>query len=158
MGAIKDSMKIVEMSEHEIDTLKAIIDAFDLSDEDKTAITYGLNLIVWLPKLILEQRISLHRLRLMLFGKAAPAKKSANSNDKNTGNNKKSEDKQICSDNDKSANDEDLDLIAPSDSDDTSQKSGRTGRRPHTEYKGFCRKKMTAELKLVPSRVWVRII
>ena len=51
MGAIKDSMKIVEMSEHEIDTLKAIIDELDLSDENKAAITYGLNLIVWLPNL-----------------------------------------------------------------------------------------------------------
>jgi len=108
MGAIKDSMKIVEMSEHEIDALKKIIDELDLSDGDKAAITYGLNLIVWLPKLILEQRISLHRLQLMLFGKAAPAKQSANSNDKNTGNNKGSEDNQVSSDNDKSANDEDL--------------------------------------------------
>ena len=64
------------MSEQEIDALKAIIDELDLSDEDKAAITYGLNLIVWLPKLILEARSSLHRLQLMLFGKAAPTKKS----------------------------------------------------------------------------------
>ena len=44
MGAIKDSIKIVEMSEHEVDTFKAIIDELDLSDEDKAAINYGLNL------------------------------------------------------------------------------------------------------------------
>ena len=134
MGAIKDSMKIVEMSEHEIDTLKAIIDELDLSDENKAAITYGLNLIVWLPKLILEQRISLHRLQLMLFGKAAPAKNLANTNDKNTGNNKGLEDNQVSSGNDKSANDADLAAIAAKDTDDEPPKSGRNGRKPHTDY------------------------
>lgn len=134
MGAIKDSMKIIEMSEQEIDTLKAIIDEFALSDEDKTAITYGLNLIVWLPKLILEQRISLYRLQLMLFGKAAPAKKSASNKDKNASN-KRAEDNQVPSDNDTSANDEDLELTAASDLDDEPEKSGRTGRKPHTDYK-----------------------
>ena len=76
MGAIKDSMKIIEMSEQEIDALKAIIDELNLPEENKAAITYGLNLIIWLPKLILEQRISLHRLQLMLFGKATSAKSS----------------------------------------------------------------------------------
>ncbi len=70
-------------------------------DEDKDAITYGLNLIIRLPKLILEQRISLHRLQLMLFGKAASTRKSKDSNDNKTGNNKKPEDEE-------SANDEDL--------------------------------------------------
>ena len=52
MGAINDSIKIIEMSEQGIDALKAIIDELALSDKDKAAITYGLNLIVWLPKLI----------------------------------------------------------------------------------------------------------
>lgn len=137
MGAIKDSMKIVEMSEQEIDTLKAIIDELDLSNEDKAAITYGLNLIVWLPKLILEQRISLHRLQLMLFGKATPAKKPASSKDKNTDNNNRSKDNQTHLDNDTSANDEDLDITAASDLDDESEKSGRTGRKPHTDYKAI---------------------
>jgi len=134
MGAIKDSMKIVEMSEHEIDALKAIIDELDLSDEDKAAISYGLNLIVWLPKLILEQRISLHRLQLMLFGKAAPAKKSANSNGKNTANNKGFEDNQVSSGSDKSANDEYLAPVVVPDTDDEPLKSGRSGRKPHTDY------------------------
>ena len=107
MGAIKDSMKIIEMSEQEIDALKAIIDELDLSDENKAAMTYGLNLIIWLPKLILEQRILLHRLQLMLFGKAT------------------------------SANYADLDITSTSDVDDKPQKSGRTGRKPHTEYKAI---------------------
>lgn len=137
MGAIKDSMKIIEMSEQEIDALKAVIDELDLSDENKAAITYGLNLIVWLPKLILEQRISLHRLQLMLFGKAALAKKSKNGNDNKTGNNTKSEDDQASLDNEESANDEDLDIAATSGLDDESPKSGRNGRRPHTDYKAI---------------------
>jgi len=46
MGAIKDSMKIIEMSEQEIDALKISIDELRLSDEHKAAITYGLNLII----------------------------------------------------------------------------------------------------------------
>ena len=37
MGAIKDSMKIIEMSEQEIDALKTIIDGLKLSDEHKAA-------------------------------------------------------------------------------------------------------------------------
>ena len=135
MGAMKDSMKTVEMSEQEIDALKTVIDELDLSNEDKAAITYGLNLIGWLPKLILEQRISLHRLQLMLFGKAAPAKKPASSKDKNTDNNNRSKDNETHSDNDTSANDEDLDITAASDLDNESEKSGRTGRKPHTDYK-----------------------
>jgi len=137
MGAIKDSMKIIEMSEQEIDALKAIIDELDLSDENKAAITYGLNLIVWLPKLILEQRISLHRLQLMLFGKAAMTKKSKNGNDNKTGNDKKLEDDQASLENEESANDEDLDITTTSDLDDEPQTSGRTGRKPHTDYKAI---------------------
>ena len=137
MGAIKDSIKIIEKSEQEIDALKVIIDGLDLSDEDKSAVTYGLNLIIWLPKLILEQRISLHRLQLMLFGKAASAKPSKNNNDKNTGINKKPKDNQTSSNNDKPANDEDLDLTLPSSANEERQKSGRTGRKPHTDYKAI---------------------
>ena len=108
-------MKIIEMSEQEIDALKTIIDELELTDEHKAAITYGLNLIIWLPKLILEQRISLHRLQLMLFGKAAPAKKSKNGDKKKTGNNKSSEDNQVPSDNATPANDEYLDITASPD-------------------------------------------
>ena len=44
MGVIKDSMKIIEMSEQEINVLKTIVDELDLSDEYKAAITYGLSL------------------------------------------------------------------------------------------------------------------
>ncbi len=137
MGAIKDSMKIIEMSEQEINVLKRIIDELDLSDEYKAAITYGLSLIIWLPKLILEQRISLHRLQLMLFGKAAPAKKSKNGDNKKTNNNKNPEDDHSSIDNEESANDEDLDIAATSGLDDEPPKSGRKGRRPHTDYKAI---------------------
>ncbi len=134
MGAIKDSMKIIEMSEQQIDALKEIIDELALSGEDKAAITYGLNLIIWLPKLILEQRISLHRLQLMLFGKTASAKKSKSGNDNKTGNDQKPDDNQTSLDNKESANDEDLDSTATSDLDDEPQTSGRTGRKPHKDY------------------------
>jgi hypothetical protein len=137
MGAIKDSMKIIEMSEQQIDALKATIDKLGLSDEDKAAITYGLNLIIWLPKLILEQRISLHRLQLMLFGKAAPTKKPKDGNNNKTGNNKKPEDDQVSTDKEESANDEDLNITPPMATDDEPQTSGRTGRKPHTEYKAI---------------------
>lgn len=44
MSALKDSIKIIEMSGQEIDALKAIVDKFDLSDEHKAAITYGLKI------------------------------------------------------------------------------------------------------------------
>ena len=136
MGAIKDSMKIIEMSEQEINVLKTIIDELDLSDEYKAAITYGLSLIIWLPKLILEQKISLHRLQLMLFGKAAPAKKSKKDNDKKTGSNQKPEDNESSTGKDKPANKEDLDITPCSDTDaEELGKSGRTGRKPHTDYK-----------------------
>ena len=108
----------------------AIIGELDLSDEDKAAITYGLNLIIWLPNLILEQRISHHRLQLMLFGKATSAKSSKNNSDQKNDNNKKPEDNDTPSANDKSANDEVLDITSTSDVDDEPQKSGRTGRKP----------------------------
>ena len=134
MGAIKNSIKIIEKTEQEIDALKAIIDELGLSDEDKAAVTYGLNLIIWLPKLILEQRISLHRLQLMLFGKAAPAKQSRKSNNKKTDINKNPDDKGNTPDIDKSANDEDLDIIPSSDIYAEQPRSGRTGRKPHTDY------------------------
>ena len=104
MGAIKNSIKIVEMSEHEIDALKNIINELGLSNEDKAAITYGLNLIFWLPKLILEQRISLHRLQLILFGKAAATKKSKKGTDKKTASIKKTDNKDSEVDIDISAN------------------------------------------------------
>ena len=80
------------------------------------------------------QRISLHRLQLMLFGKAAMTKKSENGNDNKIGNNKKSEDDQASLDNEESANDEDLDITAISGLDDEPPKSGLNGRRPHTDY------------------------
>ena len=131
-------MKIIEMSEQEINVLKTIVDELDLSDEYKAAITYGLSLIIWLPKLILEQRISLHRLQLMLFGKAVPAKKPKSGDNKKTDNNKNPEDDHSSIDNAESANDEDLDIIPASDVDaEEPSKSGRTGRKPHTDYKAI---------------------
>lgn len=137
MGAIKDSMKIVEMSEQAIYALKAIIDGLDLTSEDKEAINYGLNLITWLPKLLLEQRISIHRLQLMLFGKAAPIKQSKNSADKKTSSNKEVDGGELSSESDDSheaANDEDLASSKAPATDNELEESGRGGRIPHTDY------------------------
>ncbi len=58
----------------------------------------------------------------MLFGKAAPAKPPNHEDNGNT------------PDIDKSANDEDLDVIPSLDIDEEQPSSGRTGRKPHTDY------------------------
>lgn len=118
MGAIKDSIKIIEKSEQEIDSLKGVIDKLNLSEDDKAAIIYGLNLIISLPKLLLEQRITTHRLQQMLFGKAAPPRKSTSKCEQKSGNNNEPDGKESASDIDTPANDEDLDITAPSDTED----------------------------------------
>ncbi len=73
----------------------------------------------------------------MLFGKAASTKRSKNGDNKKNDSNQKPEDDQSSTDNEESANDEDLDIILASDVDDEPQTSGRTGRKPHTEYKAI---------------------
>ena len=68
MGQIRHSLKIIEKSEEEIDSLKSAVEALNLSDDEKETLIYRLYLIVWLPKLILEQAISMFRLKELLFG------------------------------------------------------------------------------------------
>lgn len=69
MGAIKDAIKIVEKMPEEIEAIKADIKKTGLPDEVITVILYRLNLIEWLPKLILEQKVTISRLKELLFGK-----------------------------------------------------------------------------------------
>ena len=69
MGAIKDAIKIVEKTPEEIEAIKAEIKKSGLPDETVTMLMYGLNLILWLPKLILEQKVTISRLKDLLFGK-----------------------------------------------------------------------------------------
>ena len=67
MGQIRQSLKIIEKSEEEIDSLKSAVESLNLSDDEKETLIYGLYLIVWLPKLILEQAISMFRLKELLW-------------------------------------------------------------------------------------------
>ena len=69
VGAIKDAIKIVEKTPEEIEAIKAEIKKSGLPDETVTMLMYGLNLILWLPKLILEQKVTISRLKDLLFGK-----------------------------------------------------------------------------------------
>ena len=69
LGAIRDAIKIVEKTPEEIASIKAEIKKAGLPDEMVTVILYGLNLIEWLPKLILEQKVTISRLKELLFGK-----------------------------------------------------------------------------------------
>ena len=41
MGQIRKSLKIIEKSEEEIDSLKAAVEALNLSDDEKETIIYG---------------------------------------------------------------------------------------------------------------------
>ena len=134
MGAIKDSINIIEKTEEEVDVLKSIINELDLSDEDKAATIYGLNLIVWLPKLILEQNITIHRLQELLFGKSKQKSRSKKhkSSPETEISNSDVKDKKLNGE--LPANGEELDSPPEPVIDESSQPSGRTGRRPHTDY------------------------
>ena len=69
VSTIKDALKIVEKTPEEIEAIKQEVKKLALSDETITVIIYGLSLILWLPKLILEQKITISRLKELLFGK-----------------------------------------------------------------------------------------
>ena len=69
VGAIKDAIKIVEKTPEKIEVIKAEVQKSGLPDETVTVLMYGLNLISWLPKLILEQKVTISRLKELLFGK-----------------------------------------------------------------------------------------
>ena len=87
MGTIKDALKIVEKTPEEIEAIKQEVKRLGLSDETITVIIYGLSLILWLPKLILEQKITIYRLKELLFGKSScnsKRKKSEVTDDKSS--------------------------------------------------------------------------
>jgi len=43
MGQIRQSLKIIEKSEEEIDSLKAAVKSLNLSDDEKETLIYGRN-------------------------------------------------------------------------------------------------------------------
>ena len=90
MGTIKDALKIVEKTPEEIDAIKQEVKKLGLSDETITVILYGLSLILWLPKLILEQKVTISRLKELLFGKSSRKSKRKKSE---VPNNKVTDDK-----------------------------------------------------------------
>lgn len=69
VGAIKDAIKIVEKTPEKIEAIKAEVQNAGLPYETVTVLMYGLNLISWLPKLTLEQKVTISRLKELLFGK-----------------------------------------------------------------------------------------
>ena len=133
MGQIRHSLKIIEKSEEEIDSLKSAVEALNLSDDEKETLIYGLYLIVWLPKLILEQAISMFRLKELLFGKSTRKSSSKKSNQKIDGG-KANQNDGLEQPNESSANDELLEDPLEANDNTPPPESGRTGRIPHTDY------------------------
>ena len=137
MGSIRDAIKIVEKTPEEIEAIKAEIQKAGLPDEMMAVILYGLNLIEWLPKLIIEQKVTISRLKELLFGKKKRTiqpkdDKSKTSNaeklaTKNTDNPPASTD---------AANEENLTGSENTDTEDSNEKKKLKGhgRIPHTAY------------------------
>lgn len=88
MAGIKDTFKIINKSVDEIEKVKSDVKKSGLSEETINIIPLGLTLIIWLPKLLLEQKITLFRLKELLFGKSQKTKSKKRQNrDKNKTNN-----------------------------------------------------------------------
>ena len=143
MGSIRDAIKIVEKTPEEIEAIKADIKKTGLPDEMIAVILYGLNLIEWLPKLILEQKVTISRLKELLFGKKkrtiqpkddkSKASDEAKAAAKNTDNPPTSTD---------AANEDNL-----TDTEDSSEKKKLKGhgRIPHTAYTEATDHKLTID-------------
>ena len=76
MSGIKDAIKILDKTPEEIEQIKSDVKSIGLPEETVTVIIYGLSLIIWLPKLLLEQRVTIARLKELLFGKSQRKSKS----------------------------------------------------------------------------------
>ena len=63
MGGIKDAIKIINKTPEEIEQIKADVSKSGLPEEAKSVVIYGLTLILWLPQLLLEQKITIARLK-----------------------------------------------------------------------------------------------
>ncbi len=141
MGGIKDALKIVEKTSDELEQIKSDVKKAGLPEETVTMVMYGLNLIMWLPKLILEQKITLFRLKELLFGKGARKRlKKSKSKGFEENNEPDPANQNNTSSIPFAANEEilnqlelettNIDLL----SEGAGTKEGRTGRIPHTDY------------------------
>lgn len=93
MAGIKGTFKIINKSVDKIEKIKAVVKKSDLPEETINILIYGLTLIIWLPKLLLEQKITLFRLKELLFGKSQKkeAKKCQNRDEDKKGKNNESD-------------------------------------------------------------------
>ena len=138
MGAFRDAVKIIDKTPEELEQIKDDVKKVGLPAETVTVILYGLNLILWLPKLLLEQKITIARLKELLFGKGQRKKrqktkgKAAKSGDDDAG-------PDVNPPDENASNDSSLDdAPTPGETDLTSvdeTSDGRNGRNPHTAYK-----------------------
>jgi transposase len=135
MGMMRDAIKSIEKTPEEINGIKGEIQKAGLPDETVAVLMYGLNLILWLPKLILEQKVTISRLKELLFGKkqrkAKPKADKSKPNNNETDSAENAEPASITA-----ANDDDVIETASADvkaltEDKTSKGHGRT---PHTAY------------------------
>ena len=76
MSGIKDAIKIIDKTPEEIEQIKSDVKGIGLPEETVTVIINGLSLIIWLPKLLLEQKVTIARLKELLFGKGQRKSKS----------------------------------------------------------------------------------
>ena len=138
MSGIRDAIKIIDKTPEEIEQIKTDVKKAGLPEETITVVIYGLNLILWLPKLLLEQKITIARLKELLFGKGQ-RKLQQKSKDKQTKGDKNDVDVDPEPDVPTAVNDDfsgnstvpqALDLAS-----DEGTADGRNGRNPHTVYK-----------------------
>lgn len=141
MGGIKDGLKIIEKTPEEIEKIKVDVQNTGLPEEAVSVILYGLNLILWLSKLILEQRITISRLKELLFDKGQ-RKQYQKPNDKNASNSQEGSEPDEGQDANESSVAENDDLLGDACDEkdvepfaDEATGDGRNGRNPHTVYK-----------------------
>ncbi len=135
MGMIRDAIKIVEKTPEEIDAIKAEVQKAGLPDETVTVLMYGLNLILWLPKLLLEQKVTISRLKDLLFGKKK-RKEKPNDDSANPKDNKTDSNENVEPAYNEAANEDDVTestSAAPKALTDVKTSKGH-GRTPHSAY------------------------
>ena len=139
MGGFRDAVKIIDKTPAELEQIKSDVKKAGLPEETVTVILYGLNLILWLPKLLLEQKITIARLKELLFGKGQ-RKKRQKIKDKTAKSGEDDAEPDVNQPEGSAANDSSLDCAPPipEEADLTSvdaTSGGRNGRNPHTAYK-----------------------
>ena len=157
MGGFRDAVKIIDKTPEELEQIKADVKKAGLPEETVTVILYGLNLILWLPKLLLEQKITIARLKELLFGKGQRKKrqKAKDKTAKKNGDDDAEPEPDANRPEETAANDSSLDDAPVSDETDLTlveaTSDGRSGRNPHTAYKNAVEHHITIE-DLVPGQ------